>query len=337
MSCRRRALSAAFVAALALLPSRLFAQAWVPDKGEGAVSLAFQELNVKKHLAGAVRVDAGHINSIVFLTDATYGLTNRIAIDLALPIVSSTYAGTRPHAGTNIDNGKFHTTATDFRFSVRYNVTRKGAVFTPYVGSIVPSHDYAYYGHAAAGERLHEMQVGAFVAKLFTQGVPGLFLSGRVAYGFVEKVLDISHNRSVADLEVGYFFTPAFRAFAMSSGQYTHGGVEFPLGGPSQLPLKYQPVHDIIQHVNSFNMGGGFAYSLSDSVDLFGSFTRLVAGRNGHALNRGVTVGASWSFSRRAKQSVTGSGGGAPASEYARMNTKREGSLGRCICQKSRG
>jgi hypothetical protein len=70
-------------------------------------------------------------------------------------------------------------------------------------------------------------------------------------------------------------------------------------------------------------------------VDMFASFSRQVAGRNGHALNRGVTVGASWSFSRGSKGDAVTAGGGAPSSQYAKLVAKREGSLGRCICQKS--
>jgi hypothetical protein len=74
------------------------------------------------------------------------------------------------------------------------------------------------------------------------------------------------------------------------------------------------------------------AVSLTESVDVFGSFSRVVAGRNGHALNRGITVGASWGFSRKkAASDVITAAGTAPATETAR----REGTLLRCICQKS--
>jgi hypothetical protein len=312
------------------------AQAWVPQKGEGSVSLAAQQLNVKKHLSATNEVDAGHINTAVLLTDMSYGLTDKFAVDLAFPYVVTKYSGVKPHPNTNIDDGAYHNSFTDFRMSVRYNLTRNGAVITPYMGSITPSHDYAYYGHSAFGEQLNELQVGTFIAKLFTTGVPGMFVSSRLAYGFVEKVQDISHNRSMADLEAGYFVSPAFRAFGMFSGQVTHGGIDLPLNGQAGLPLQLRPVHDVIQRVNFVNLGGGFAYSLRDSFDIFGSFNREVAGRNGHKLNRGITVGASWSFSRRSKGEATASGAGAPSSaEYARTAAQREGSLGRCICQKS--
>jgi hypothetical protein len=179
------------------------------------------------------------------------------------------------------------------------------------------------------------LQVGAFIAKLFTSGVPGMFVSSRVAYGFVEKVQDISHNKSMGDLELGYFVSRSFRAFGMVNGAYTHGGIDFPLGGLAAVEPRYQPVHDIVQQVNYLHAGGGFAYSISDSVDVFGSFSRLVAGRNGHALNRGITMGASWNFSRQSARHTTAAGTGAPASEYARTVARREGSLARCVCQKS--
>jgi hypothetical protein len=126
----------------------------------------------------------------------------------------------------------------------------------------------------------------------------------------------------VADLEGGYFFTPSIRAFGMVSSQVTHGGIDFPLGGLPAVPAEYKLTHDIIQRVNFVNLGGGAAYSLTDSLDLFGSFTRLVTGRNGHALDRGITVGASWSF-HRSKGNAVASGAGAPAAEYARATRKR--------------
>jgi hypothetical protein len=311
------------------------AQAWVPEKGSGTVSLAVQQLNVKKHLSGTVVKDAGHINTEVLLTDMSYGVSDKFTVDLAIPFVITKYSGQSPHPNTTIDNGDIHSSFTDVRMSVRYNVTRKGAVITPYVGSVVPSHDYAYYGHSAFGEQLNELQVGTFVAKLFNRGVPGTFVSSRIAYGFVEKVQDISHNRSMADLEAGYFMTPSIRAFGMLNAQRTHGGIDFPLSGQPGLPVELRPVHDVIQRVNYLNLGAGLAYSVKDSFDLFGSFLREVTGRNGHVLNRGVTIGASWSFSRKSKGDVVTAGTGAPSGEYARMTAKREGSLGRCICQKS--
>jgi hypothetical protein len=324
--------------AAVIAPATAAAQAWVPAKGEGAIAIAAQSMNVKNHLAGTVPMPAGQIDTYVLLGDLSYGLTDKVAVDLAVPLVTSKYRGPFPHPDTDIDDGTYRSTVTDFRMSVRYNITRKGMVFTPYIGTVVPSHGYQYYGHAAAGQRLREVQVGAFAAKLIASGrLAGLFVSGRAGYGFVEQVADMSHNRTSGDFEVGYFLTSSLRAFGIVSGQYTHGGIDFPAsGGLGALRPEHKYVHDIIQQVHYVHAGGGVSYSISDSIDMFASFARLVTGRNGHALNRGITVGASWGFSRsKSNGNTTGTGGGAPSAEYARLTGKKEGSLGRCICQKS--
>ena len=312
------------------------AQAWVSPKGEGTVSVAVQSMNVQNHLAGTTPLNAGAIDTMVVLTDSSYGLTDKISLDFAIPFVSSKYTGTSPHPGSNTDDGNYHGTFSDIRFAVRYNVTRKGVVFTPYVGTGTPSHDYVFFAHAAPGLRLKELQIGTYAAKLFERGVPGLFISGRYSYGFVEKVLDISHNRSSADLEVGYFFSPKFRAFGMSSGQYTHGGIDLPINGLRGLPVQYRPVHDVIQKVHYVKAGAGLAYSITDSFDVFGSFVKQVTGRNGHQLNRGITIGATWGFTLR-KPKVADEVTTAKSARPESVSARREGrSLLRCICQKSR-
>jgi hypothetical protein len=296
------------------------AQAWVPSQGEGAVSVGFTTSDAKYHYLTTLRVDIGEIDWQTLVTDVTYGLTDRIAVDLAVPVVASKYTGAFPHP-TALDDGRYHTTFADVRFALRYNLTRGGAVITPYVGSMVPSHAYEFFAHAAAGRRLKELQVGAYVATLTDRILPGLFVSGRYGYGFTERVLDISHNRSMADLEIGYFVTPAFRTFIMGTGQITHGGIDLPLDGI--LSPRFLPVHDQIDRINYLNVGAGAAFSISDSVDVFGSFIRNVAARNGHALNRSITVGVSKSFKRRKTEPDTGA------------TARREGSLIRCICQKA--
>ena len=112
--------------ALGLTPIAASAQAWVPPKGDGTVSLAAQQLNVKKHRAGTTITDAGHINTGVLVADMTYGLTDKFAVDLAVPYVVTRYSGTRPHQNTNIDDGALHNSFTDFRMSCTVQPDAKG-------------------------------------------------------------------------------------------------------------------------------------------------------------------------------------------------------------------
>jgi len=311
------------------------AQAFVPPQGEGTVSVLYQDQFFKYHYAPTVAVDAGHIYSRSALVDVSYGLTDKVALSVSLPWVGTRYDGTKPHPldptnpslGINpLDDGTWHSTAQDFSFNLRYNVTRnlgnKGIVLTPFVGSIVPSHDYAYFSHAAFGRDLHEIQVGTSAAKLFERGIPGLLIQATYAYGFTQQVVDISHNRSLGSLEAAYFATPKLRLLALSNGLITHGGLDYyaPPSLATLGPTLFQH-HDQIDRTNMLALGGGASYSLTESLDVYGSLMHTVLQRNGHGLTRGVSLGLSWSFKT-------------PRGQRHASATLAENSLVRCLCEK---
>jgi hypothetical protein len=316
---------------LAIAPSSARAQAFVPAQGEGAVSFLYSDQFYRYHVTPTTEVDAGHIYTRTMLADVTYGLTDKIAVSIGLPLVATRYDGTQPHtlngAIVAVDNGAWHASAQDVRIDFKYNVTRNlghsGIVLTPFIGSITPSHSYDYYGHGAYGRDLRELEIGASAAKLFERGIPGLLIQGRYAYGFVQQVVDIPHNRSLGSLEAAYFVTPKLRLLALSSAQITHGGIDF-LGGPIMKAILTPEQflhHDQIQEENMLSVGGGASYSLTDSLDLFGSLLHTVAQRNGHELSHGLQLGLSWSFTTaHARKSTT---------------TVAENSLARCLCEKS--
>src|SRR5207245_3534701 len=91
---------------------------------------------------------------------------------------------------------------------------------------IPPSYAHRDYAPAAPRRHLREVQIETYVAKLLDPIVPGAFIQARLSYGFTQRVLDIGHNRSNADLEVGYFVNRTFRVFALGTGQLTHGGID---------------------------------------------------------------------------------------------------------------
>jgi hypothetical protein len=142
-SSHSRVVAVAVVILLALtaMPREAGAQAWVPGKGEISFATVYQSQNVKKHLATTTPVSAGTIDTSSVMADFTYGLTDKLAVDVAVPYVMSKYEGPSPHPGTNIDDGTYRGTFADVRFAVRYNITRNHGVITPYVGSAMPSHN----------------------------------------------------------------------------------------------------------------------------------------------------------------------------------------------------
>jgi hypothetical protein len=318
--------------ALALSAAPARAQAWLPPQGEGTVSILFSDVLVNTHFFGTQPVDAGRIRSESMLVDVTYGVTDRFAFSVALPLVASQYTGNSnspfaaPHPqplypGVNpLDDGTYHAVWQDFRFGARYNLVKKrGFALTPFVGSLVPSHGYDTFAHAAAGRDLNELQFGVSAAKVF-ESVPGVFVQASYSYGIVQQVLDISHNRSMLSAEAGYFVTPKVRVIGLSSGQITHGGIDA-TPGLGFDPIRF-PVHDEITRDNFLSVGGGVAYAMSEKFDVFGSVVHALAAaqRNGHQIDHGLTIGLTWSFSTRRAG--------------ARAIADAEGSLARCVCEK---
>jgi hypothetical protein len=331
-SCRTRGCYFVAIAWAALLMAAARdadAQAWLPASGEGTVSIQWQNVFSKDHFVPTTPVDIGHIESDALVFDVTYGLTDKVAVDLALPFIAAKYDGPQPHP-TALDDGAYHGAFQDFRLAVRYNLRAGRFAVTPYIGSILPSHNYEYYAHAAPGRRVAEVQVGAYVARLLDNVIPGAFVQARAGYGLMQQVADINHSRSMLDLEIGDFVTERFRAFAIGSGQVTFGGIDIPPLGPNSLPMTLQPHHDRIDRTDFLNVGAGASFSIRDSVDVFGSMVTNVANRNGHATNRGIDVGVSWSFKRA----------GAPsARDLARAAalTDRDAesrALVKCVCQR---
>jgi hypothetical protein len=313
---------AAALASAALIASRsapASAQAFLPSQGEGSVSVLYQSTLVDRHvLTDGSRVDAGQVKADGLMVDFTYGLTDRAAISMNVPFIAGKYTGSRPHPGSSLDDGQYHSALQDLRFDVRYKLGTGSVAITPFIGTILPSHDYEYYGHGAVGRDVKELQVGVFAARVLDPLIPGAFVQARYAYGFAEKILDVSHNRSMIDVEVGYFVSPRLRGFAIATGQITHGGIELTHQFPLDLTAGELLHHDQITRVNLFDAGGGAQVSVSPSLDLFASVVHTLWGINGHALNYSATVGATWSFQ---------------AGPLTRSHASR--SLHRCLCEKA--
>ena len=214
-------------------PSSASAQAWVPGKGWGNVSIGYKNLYVKDHLdMNGNRQDKGRIRSNVLAMDLDYGVTRRLAVNIGLPLTMVKYTGINPHQADGIkflDDGTYHGGFQDFRFGLRYNLVRSGPlIITPFTEGIVPSHDYVTYAHAAEGRGLRELLVGTNVGGQGGESfLPNAFFQARVNYSFVEHTLGRSHNRTNIDAEVGYFVTSRIAVTGIASYARHHGGLDY--------------------------------------------------------------------------------------------------------------
>jgi hypothetical protein len=295
---------AASLAGAVLLPLPLcVAQAWTPEKGEGAITLTLQDNFVKKHLgASGEKLDIGHIRAFIAVQDVDFGITDKLAIDVSLPFVLSRYYGPRPHQ-LPIDNGNYHGAFQDVRMNLRYNVRTRPFMLTPFVALGVPSNSYVYFAHSAAGTLQREYVVGCSAGRGFAPILARAY--GQAAYSFVipEKVMGIRTYRSRLDWDVGDFLTDRLAIRTLGALQIGHSGLnvghsvvdlgDFPIRNPDNIVWFH---HDQTSRISFLNIGAAGSFALNKSWSLFAALTTTVWGRNGHALSLGEVFGVSWRF-----------------------------------------
>src|SRR6266542_1976086 len=304
----RRALFAAFFAVLLNLfsaPAR--AQAWLPPKGEASLAVGYGDIFVNRHYLGTsanpgdnVENDFGHIRSQSFQIALGYGLSDRLAVSVALPYILTKYYGTPdqnffPHT-ISVDDGHYHGIFQDFRFDLDYQLLRGPVAVAPFVAAVIPSHSYTYFAHAAAGRDLHEYLLGSSFGARLDQLLAGSYVELTYSYAFVERVLGIHHDRSNGFLELGYFLTPSLSMRGIATGSYTHGGVNL-VAADRLPPPEIFLHHDQIGHESGIDLGGGLSYVLSGSTQLYVSYLTQVQGRGGHKIKDALSFGVSYSFS----------------------------------------
>jgi hypothetical protein len=301
--------SQGFCAGIALFffASSAPAQAWLAPKGEASLGLAYQNVYTRDHLfSEGERRYRGSIRVNTVLLGLTYSFTDRLAAGASVPYVAARYDGTNPNnvpGSEIIDDGSYHGNFTDLRLDLRYNLLQEPAMVTPFVSAIVPTHDYPTFGQSAPSSGLEQYLVGVWLGRRLDPILEAGFAQLRYSYAFVEEVLGISHDRSNADLEIGYFLTPSLGISATGSYQKTHGGLDVPLPGtPAAAAFRETPYfdhRDRLAQTNYLNVGGIVSYALTGSLDVFVVYQSTVWGRNFHAVQPGLAFGMNWGFSPR--------------------------------------
>jgi hypothetical protein len=312
---------------VAMAPSTLTAQAWLFPKGEGSVSLSYQNIIVHDHsYAQGDTHDIGHIFSDAVTMDVDYSFTSRLAARVSLPYIAAKYSGSHPHH-LPIDDGTFHSTFQDFSVDLRYNLVRRPAAITPFFRAVIPSHGYEYFAHSAVGRDVHEYHAGANFGRSLNPIFPKAYLQARYAYVFVERILGVSPNRGDAEFQLGYFLTRRLSLLGTGQWMHTYQGVQIPYGIiHGGLTDEQWPHHDQIGKAGLLDVGGGAAFALNGSLEVYLSLARSVQGQNSHLHAAVVTVGMSRSFGARVERRSTGAVEGAPAPQRALV----------CTCAKSK-
>ena len=285
---------------LALAPCAARAQAWLPQKGSFSYTIDYTGVLNKKHYTNDVcrpvcpdEVDVGHTDNQVLSLSASYSPTDRISVNASLPVVRTRYRG--PGLGGHdheIDDGSWHSTITDLQLTVNYQLVSGAFGLAPYVGAVIPTHDYTTFGHSAPGRGLNEYWVGAYAAMSLNEWIPRTYVQLRGNYAFVEEILDIPHDRINAVLEIGYFPTPDWNVRVMVSQQWTNGGINVPV--PLDDPRF--PHHDQLAAEEFVAVGGGATWVINERASVYAFYMQAIEGTNAHKVDHRVSTGVSYGF-----------------------------------------
>ncbi|MDQ5845095.1 MAG: hypothetical protein M3539_07340 [Acidobacteriota bacterium] len=296
MICKSVALRIAVVALHLAVPSTMFAQAWVPAKGEGSLSVTYQKVDVQDHFSAAGETEhRGRIHTHNVITSLEYGLTNKLALDVDLAYVASRFDGPGLRLHGPGDDGFYHPTFSDAHVSLRYNVATKPIVVTPFIGFTIPTHDYAVQGHSAVGRGFHELLVGVNVGRQLGPVMPNGYAHLRYSYAILKDFAGFHLNHSNADWELGWSANKLIALRFLGAWQRTHGGLDFPAG--RRLTAAEFDIHDRVAKADYVQVGGGVTFSLNRSFDVHTAYVRTVSARNTHG-DAGIILGVTWRFSK---------------------------------------
>jgi hypothetical protein len=290
----------------------MHAQAWVNPQDQGTATLLYQYGFDRYHaLSRGEAVDRGHTSLQAVMLDVDYSLTDQLAIRVGLPFIEGKYIGTQPHllvrgqpqTAVELDDGNYHGGLQDFRFDVRYNVSRRKLMVTPFFTLYVPSHAYATLGHGAIGTDQREYRGGVNFGRQLGSWLPKAFVQGRYAFGVLQEVDHIAPKRSYLEAQLGYLLSRRLSVQGSTVWTHSHNGIDFINGlFPNNLPEDQYLNHDRISRINLLDVGASTTYSVTRKTNLFVGWGHSITGTNTHLRAIVLTVGVSRNFTGRSRE-----------------------------------
>ena len=298
----------------------LYAQPWVPPKGEGTVSLTYQNYYVTGHfdIQGNPNVN-GATHAKALLAEVDVGLTDTIALTVALPFIATKYTGPEEyfvggiatHPGP-LDDRSYHATFQDLRVEARRECKAGPIAFAPLIGLSIPTHEYETRGEAVAGRHRRELQIGATAGADLNRILPRTYVHGRYALAAAKRIEGLPSIRSNVDVEGGFDLSSLIGLRGLASWQFRHKGPTI-----AELATHDWLGHDRFIVSSYFNVGGGVTLSITRNTELHALWIATVSGNNGAHRARMLAIGTSWSFG-----SGTGGFGG-----FAQVTDERSRSI----------
>lgn len=302
---RRLAHWAGGLAFFAAASAQAQTQSWVPGKGHGSLSVAYQDLYISTHtISNGNHGYPGTIDNHSVFLNLDYGLTDRLAVSVGLPFRSNRFVGPGVHNPGTLDDdhgeafqddGKFHSGWQDWNVSLRYLWKQDGLQVTPFVSFGAPSHDYVTFAHSALGSGQQHLQVGVNVGRRFGPPRQNLYFQAGASYSIMEKREDRRVNHATVNAELGYFITPRLSASVLATFQRTYNGFDFPQDYPNQHDEHYYH-HDQNLRNDFNNYGAAVSFQATPRTGVFVTYGHTGWGENTHLIKYAWTLGVSRQF-----------------------------------------
>ncbi|HET7696655.1 MAG TPA: hypothetical protein VFK57_13155 [Vicinamibacterales bacterium] len=278
----------------------LHAQPWVPPRGEGSVSVTYQNYYTLGHfnVAGEPNTN-GATHSKAMMTEVDVGLTDTIALSVSLPFISTKYTGPDEylvggvitHPGPLDLDRRYHGAFQDVRAELRRLWWAGPVAIAPLVGISLPTHDYETRGEAVVGRHRRELQVGVTAGADLNRILPRSYVHGRYAVARGQRIEGFPSLTSQLNVEGGVEPTSRFGIRGIAGWQFRHQGPTIP-----ELARHDWLGHDRFIVSSYFNLGAGVNVSLTRNTELHAVWIATVSGRSGAHRARMLAIGTAWRF-----------------------------------------
>ena len=274
------------------------AQSTVPPRGEGGVSVTYQNYHHTGHFNRQGQKNTnGATESHALLMQLDFGLSDTIGLNVMLPFVASKYTGpdlyivegieTRPGP---LDDRTYHGAFQDLRFEVRRMFLAGPVAFAPFVSVSLPTHSYETRGEAVPGRRRTEFQFGVSAGLVLQKVLTGTEIEARYAYATLERVSGWPHTRSNIDVDIGHNAGSRLRFQGLIRGVIGHKRPTVQQLQPDWLN------HDRFMNPNALGIGARGTFALDRSTELYAFWTTNVRGSRGAHVMRTLAIGVSRTF-----------------------------------------
>jgi hypothetical protein len=240
-------------------------------QGHGHASVGYQYISVDGFESSIGTLDVGTTDTHAFVFDLEYNVTDRLALNVGLPLVMKRYQGPLPHRVSGldppndtapfIDDGRYHTRWQDFHFGARYLAKSGSLQIEPYVGLEIPSNEYPFYALAAVGQNVNKLEIGTSFT--YVPPISDAFFRLVIGHVFVEETLGVNIDHWRVRGGAGYFFAPRLSGrafFLLKEGN----GLIFPDDFPPPRTDEHWYQHDRMVRHNYMNIGVGLDYAFNE-------------------------------------------------------------------------